>query len=518
MGKKIAKGERGDAANYVTRSSALKKLKLTLKEFRRLCILKGIFPKEPKKKFKGQNKTYFLLKDIKYLSHERLINKFREINAFRRKIKKAKAKSMKFNAKSLKKNVPTYSLSHIIRERYPRFKDALNDLDDSLSLINLFNILPKHELHNITIDMTEVSKRLNKEFLLFLALSQGIKRAFISIKGFYLNTEIMGVDIIWLVPFNIPQKLPFEIDYEVMTSFLELYQTTLKFVNFKLFKDLAIEYPPPLDNVELPFFGYNSTTIRELQDNIKQQQSSDNKEEDEQDFNNLENSEEMKRIKEKNERMTKIKNLFKPYVFYISREVPRDIFGLVILSCGGVYGDNSDESSFAENDSKITHYVVDRPYENLNIIKNKEYIQPQWIFDCLNAAEILPTSDYGPQKKITIKDKVTKQMRTEISKLPPHMSPFYEHSEEEEIKYKTKDLNRRNIEDDEENELKELQKIKKKPTENKADDKEISDEQLDKNISSEAKELKEMLLSNNKKKLLQKIRDENQRKCKKRKI
>ena len=127
-------------------------------------------------------------------------------------------------------------------------------------------------------------------------------------------------------------------------------------------------------------------------------------------------------------------------------------------------------------------------------------------------------SDYGPQKKITIKDKVTKQMRTEISKLPPHMSPFYEHSEEEEIKYKTKDLNRRNIEDDEENELKELQKIKKKLTENKADDKEISDKQLDKNISSEAKELKEMLLSNNKKKLLQKIRDENQRKCKKRKI
>lgn len=75
MGKRIKKGTKGEAASYVTRTQALKKLQLTLREFRRLCILKGIFPKDPKKKFKGINKTYYFKKDINFLSHEKLLRK-----------------------------------------------------------------------------------------------------------------------------------------------------------------------------------------------------------------------------------------------------------------------------------------------------------------------------------------------------------------------------------------------------------------------------------------------------------
>ena len=75
MGKRIKKGTRGEAVTFITRSFALRKLQLSLREFRRLCILKGIFPKDPKKKFKGMNKTYYYLKDIKFLSHEKLLQK-----------------------------------------------------------------------------------------------------------------------------------------------------------------------------------------------------------------------------------------------------------------------------------------------------------------------------------------------------------------------------------------------------------------------------------------------------------
>lgn len=88
------------------------------KNCRRLSILKGIFPREPKKKFKGNNHTYYHVKDVAFLQHEPLLDKFRDIRAYQKKIKKAEAKKNADLATLLRTREPTYKLDRLVRERF----------------------------------------------------------------------------------------------------------------------------------------------------------------------------------------------------------------------------------------------------------------------------------------------------------------------------------------------------------------------------------------------------------------
>ena len=144
MGKRIKKGTKGEASQYLTRSNAIRAMQVTLKDFRRLCILKGIYPREPKKKFKGNDKTYYHIKDLKILQHDQLLDKFREIKAHMKKHKKLLGRREEKLAENHLKKLPKYSLAPIIKDRYPGFVDALRDLDDALCLISLFAQFPQH--------------------------------------------------------------------------------------------------------------------------------------------------------------------------------------------------------------------------------------------------------------------------------------------------------------------------------------------------------------------------------------
>ena len=149
----------------------------------------------------------------------------------------------------------------------------------------------------------------------------------------------------------------------------------------------------------------------------------------------------MKSIIEREKENNILKNLFKNCVFYISREVPVEIFGLAILSSGGIFGDESDNTSFSEGDPRITHFVVDRPPEFITTVENKEYVQPQWIIDCINNRKLLPISEYAPGKK-----------------LPPHLSPYYEYTQGEYRSKRELNINveEKNTIEDKEAELKEI--------------------------------------------------------------
>lgn len=100
----------------------MKKLQLSLPDFRRLCILKGIYPHEPKsvkKVNRGSTayRTYYYHKDIQFLAHEPLLEKFREFRVFMRRLKKALHKDQELTARKLEDNKPIYTLDHIVKER-----------------------------------------------------------------------------------------------------------------------------------------------------------------------------------------------------------------------------------------------------------------------------------------------------------------------------------------------------------------------------------------------------------------
>ncbi|KAG2433092.1 hypothetical protein HYH02_012795 [Chlamydomonas schloesseri] len=247
MGKKLKKGKSGNAAQYITRTQAVRKLQLRLSEFRRLCILKGVHPREPKKKPKGANKTYYHLKDINWLAHEPLLNTFRNIKAHDRKVRKARAKQNKELAKRLAALTPTYRLDHLVKERYPSFVDALRDLDDALTMVHLFATLPAESKYDIPTRAVQLSRRLALEWQAYVVRSGALRRVFVSVKGYYFQAEILGQAVTWLVPHALSQVLPPDVDYKVMLTFLEFYNTLLQFVNFKLYHNLGLRYPPVLD-------------------------------------------------------------------------------------------------------------------------------------------------------------------------------------------------------------------------------------------------------------------------------
>ncbi|GAA5987279.1 hypothetical protein JCM10908_001889 [Rhodotorula pacifica] len=472
------KGEAGASKNYITRNQAIKKLQCTLGDFRRLCILKGIYPREPKNRKKANKgssapASFYYAKDIQYLLHEPVLHKLREHKAFAKKLSKAVGRGEYSLAKNLEEQKPTYRLDHIIKERYPTFVDSLRDLDDALSLIVLFAALPATS--TIPAPVIANCARLAAEWQLYVMRTRSLRKVFLSIKGIYFQAEIHGQTITWLVPYQFTQTIPSDLDYRIMLTFLELYQTLLGFVFFRLYTDINLVYPPKLDQVldengagigallleeagakglvveEMPEAGGEHgdaeakekkrvyakdvrKQIHEIEKAGAVPSAADGEQEEQQ---SLAPTQEQAAIEldvfptpagtdasdpttsvTQPSSLTASTDLFAPYFFYISREVTRPTLEFVIRSFGGRVGWDAvlgAGSPYKEDDPRITHHVLDRPVLPETFASHpgkRAYIQPQWVIDCINRKTLLPTDEYKPG-----------------SVLPPHLSPFVDEDE-----------------------------------------------------------------------------------------
>jgi pescadillo protein len=254
-----------------------------------------------------------------------------------------------------------------------------------------------------------------------------------------------------------------------MLTFLELYQTLLGFVFFKLYTDNSLVYPPPLDLKKYEAAaGVGAFSLQETNCGLNNQsQTLKTVEIDGRKISGKDVRQTIKTISAslkdanmdppqdtpptvieegldedfvphpstkpaKTDTLTTLKTLealpqvfstalFAPYTFFLSRETPRSIFEFLIRSFGGKVGwpaSSGDGSPFDEDDASITHVIIDRPVASSKIESAEEkerrlrrkYVQPQWIVDCTNAGKIL-LEDYYSQGQT----------------LPPHLSPFGEY-------------------------------------------------------------------------------------------
>jgi len=89
--------------------------------------------------------------------------------------------------------------------------------------------------------------------------------------------------------------------------------------------------------------------------------------------------------------------------FLVITEVPKESLEFCIKSFGGRVSWEIGK----ENDVSITHHIVDRNQLLGQRVLSRDYVQPQWVYDCINARVLIPSEEYQPGNK-----------------LPPHLSPF----------------------------------------------------------------------------------------------
>ncbi|KAF8761447.1 Ribosome biogenesis protein YTM1 [Rhizoctonia solani] len=431
MAKLKQRGKSGAAKAYITRSSAIKKLQCSLADFRRLCILKGIFPREPrhrKRANKGSSAptTFYYAKDIAYLTHEPILRKLREHKAFAKKLARALGRGEWSSAKSLEENKPIYTLDHIVKERYPTFIDALRDIDDALCLIHLFAALPTSP--QIPTALISNCTRLSAEWQLYVMRTHALRKVFLSIKGIYFQAEVMGQTITWLVPYQFTQPC-----LDTRRSLLRRFSGI----------------PPPLDlDKDEAGAGVGAFTLEDIVSDQTTSPSVPTVKKVEVDGKTVTNKDVKRAIMDINATPlppqpitsfskadadtapTDVDILPDDFVVQPSKSAdgqgaplltmrdiatPRPLLEFVVRAFGGRVGWPATlgaGSPFDENDPSITHVIVDRPLNSdLASAGRRKYVQPQWVIDSINAGRLLVEDTYA-QGKI----------------LPPHLSPFGEGS------------------------------------------------------------------------------------------
>ena len=296
----------------------------------------------------------------------------------------------------------------------------------------------------------------------------------------------------WIVPHKFVQRMTSDVDFRIMSTFVEFYTTLLGFVNFRLYTSVGLIYPPKLDakrdegggelealtlqesnldgshpanaadaitnGTNIPSADTETNGIEKIiiqehsneeyqkqvdtilarpeqPENPQEQQSID--QDPVQDLNSVDTftavDPKADILPQPQDSASMAAKLFAPFTFYLSRETPRQSLDFLLRAFGckrvgwdAVLGEGAYIGH--ELDSRITHQIVDRPPRNPDDmdldpeaeglskaqtfaqgarVVGRTYVQPQWVWDCVNEGKLLKPEAYAPGET-----------------LPPHLSPW----------------------------------------------------------------------------------------------
>ena len=297
-------------------------------------------------------------------------------------------------------------------------------------LINAFGLLQNFNIRTfqLLLDMFRcliVSKRL-------------LSKVFLSTKGVYYEAHLgMNVKIVWIEPYAGTSVLPVDVDYKMLLTFAHFHQSLLKFALAKLYSLSELNFPPALVDQAL-LADTNADIVKSSEQGEGESETNGNEnsedlvvqqratygrflvEEIEKNEGDGPQDAEIDAEFQKDETIQRMMDwnkdcntkLFENYVFFLSREVRREIFEFVARSFGAkvIYHSENFESD-AFKSSCVTHVITDRKLEHIprdSVSQaTREYVQPQWILDSVNFGALLDLKDYVPGQR-----------------LPPHLSPF----------------------------------------------------------------------------------------------
>lgn len=279
-------------------------------------------------------------------------------------------------------------------------------------------------------------------------------------------------------------QIPSDIDFRVMMTFLELYQTVLGFVLFRLYHEINLNYPPKLDASKddagagigallleetsrtLTIEGKKGTeeglqkdgkkiSAKDVKKQIRQithhggasnGASADATVEDEVEGDSMvvettsgskddipksfDESEATPANQTSDEELT---NIFSDYYFYLSREVTRPTLEFVIRSFGGQVGWDATlgaGSPYTIDDPRITHHVIDRPVPVASTSKGSS--SSALVIPGLNGAAAGKRAFIQPQwvvDCINLRKILPTDQYAPGKVLPPHLSPFVDYDQ-----------------------------------------------------------------------------------------